>query len=46
MAGKATLHSTDSLKNRDLDFAHQIIAEEQNINNKRFEIGEKCIEYC
>lgn len=44
MAGKATLRSIDALKNRDLDLAHQIIADDKKINQKRFEIEEKCIE--
>ena len=44
MVGKAIIRSTDSLKNRDLDSAHQLIADDQKINNKRFEIEEKCIE--
>ena len=44
MVGKAMLRSTESLKNRDLELARQIIADDQKINNKRFEIEEKCIE--
>lgn len=43
MAGKAILRSVDALKNRDLELAHQIITDDQKINNKRFEIEEKCI---
>jgi phosphate transport system protein len=44
MVGKAILHSVDALKNRDLELAQQIIADDQKINNKRFEIEEKCIQ--
>ena len=44
MVGKAIIRSVDALKNRDLELAHQIIADDQKINNKRFEIEEKCIE--
>jgi phosphate transport system protein len=44
MVGKAIIRSVDALKNRDLELAHQIIADDQKINNKRFDIEEKCIE--
>ena len=44
MVSKAILRSIDALKNRDLELAHQIIAEDQKINGKRFEIEEKCIQ--
>ena len=44
MVGKAIIRSIDALKNRDLELAHQIIADDQKINNKRFEIEEKCIQ--
>jgi phosphate transport system protein len=44
MVGKAILSSVNSLKNRDLELAHQIIADDQKINNLRFSIEEKCIE--
>jgi len=44
MVGKAILKSVDSLKNRDLELAHQIITDDQKINNQRFKIEEKCIE--
>jgi phosphate transport system protein len=43
MVGKAILLSIDALKKRDLDLARQIITDDQKINNKRFEIEEKCI---
>jgi phosphate transport system protein len=44
MVSKATLRSIEALKNRDLDLAHQIIADDKKINRKRFEIEEKCVE--
>jgi len=44
MVGKAIIRSVDALKNRDLELAHQIIADDQKINGKRFEIEEKCIQ--
>ena len=44
MVGKAILRSIDALKNRDMDLANQIIADDQNVNRKRFEIEEKCIQ--
>ena len=44
MVQKAILRSIDALRNRDQDLAHQIIADDQNVNRKRFEIEEKCIE--
>lgn len=44
MVGKATLRSIDALKNRDLELARQIIADDQKINGKRFEIEEKCVQ--
>jgi len=44
MVSKAILHSIDALKNRDLELARQIIADDQKINGKRFEIEEKCVQ--
>jgi len=44
MVSKAILRSIDALKNRDLELAHQIIADDQKINSKRFEIEQKCIQ--
>jgi phosphate transport system protein len=44
MVGKAIGRSVDALKNRDLELARQVIADDQKINNKRFEIEEKCIQ--
>ena len=44
MVSKAMLHSIDALKNRELELAHQIVTDDKKINQKRFEIEEKCIE--
>ncbi len=44
MVSKAILRSIDALKNRDLELARQIIAEDKKINQKRFEIEESCVE--
>jgi phosphate transport system protein len=44
MVSKALLRSIDALKNRDLELARQIIADDQKVNGKRFEIEEKCVE--
>lgn len=44
MVSKAMLRSIEALKNRDMELAHQIIADDKKINQKRFEIEEKCVE--
>jgi len=44
MVSKATLRSIDALKNRDLELAQQVITDDKKINQKRFEIEEKCVE--
>lgn len=44
MASKAIIRSVEALKKRDLDQAHQVIDDDQKMNDKRFEIEEKCIE--
>ena len=44
MASKAILRSIDALKTRDIEMARQLIADDQKVNQKRFEIEEKCIE--
>jgi phosphate transport system protein len=44
MVGKAAMRSVDALKDRDLELARQIIADDQKINHKRFEVEEKCIQ--
>jgi len=41
---KAILRSIESLKNRDIVLARQIIADDEKINHERFEIEEKCIQ--
>jgi phosphate transport system protein len=44
MVSKAILRSIESLKDRDIELAHQIIADDKKINQKRFNIEEKCVE--
>jgi phosphate transport system protein len=44
MVSKAMLRSIDAIKNRDLELAHQIVIDDKKVNQKRFEIEEKCIE--
>jgi phosphate transport system protein len=44
MVSKAMLRSIDALKNRDMALAHQIVSDDKKVNQKRFEIEEKCIE--
>jgi phosphate transport system protein len=44
MVGKAITSSIKALKERDLDLAHQIIIDDQKVNQKRFDIEEKCVE--
>jgi phosphate transport system regulatory protein PhoU len=44
MVSKALIRSVEALKNRNIELANQIIAEDQKVNNKRFEIEEQCIE--
>src|SRR4030042_5728110 len=44
IVSKATLRSIDALKNRDLELAQQVVADDNKVNRKRFEIEEKCIE--
>jgi len=41
MCSKAIVRSIEALKNRNQELAHQIIADDQKINDKRFEIEEK-----
>ena len=41
---KAISDSVEALKNRNLEAAHRIIADDEKINRKRFEIEEKCIQ--
>ncbi len=44
MVEKAIARSIEALKNRDIALAHEIIANDAKVNDKRFEIEEKCIE--
>jgi len=44
MTEEAILASVDALKNRDLEAARRIMAEDLNINRKRFQIEEQCIQ--
>ena len=44
MVEKALSRSVEALKSRDLDMAHQVIAGDQKVNQKRFEIEEKCVQ--
>lgn len=44
MVEKSIERAMESLRNRDLELAHQVIADDEKINHKRFEIEEKCIE--
>lgn len=44
MVEKAISRSVEALKKRDLDMAHQVIDDDLKINEKRFNIEEKCIQ--
>ncbi len=44
MVEKATSRSIEALKERDLDKAHEIVADDPKINRKRFDIEEKCVQ--
>jgi phosphate transport system protein len=44
MVEEAISRSTDALKNRDLPLAKQVIEDDRNINQKRYDIEEMCIE--
>jgi len=44
MVEKAILRSIEALKNRDIDLAKQVIVDDAKINEKRFEVEEKCIQ--
>jgi len=44
MVEKAIYRSMDALKNRDLELAKQVIADDSEIDRKRYAIEEKCIE--
>jgi len=44
MVEKALERAMEALKNRDLGLARQVIADDVKINQKRFDIEEKCVE--
>ncbi len=44
MVEKAVYRSMEALKNRDLELAKQVIADDSLIDRKRFDIEEKCVE--
>jgi phosphate transport system protein len=44
MVEKALERSMEALKNRNLEMAHQVIEDDTKINQKRFDIEEKCVE--
>jgi len=44
MAEKAIFHSVQTLKDREVAMAKQIITDDVKVNRKRFEIEEKCIQ--
>ncbi len=44
MVSKATLRSVEALKNRDLGLARQVVADDKKVNQKRFDIEEKCVQ--
>ena len=44
MVEKAISRSIEALKSRDLNMAHQIVADDTKINEKRFGIEEKCLQ--
>ena len=44
MVEKATSYSIEALKDRDLDKAQEVIANDLQINEKRFNIEEKCVQ--
>jgi len=43
MVGKAITSSVKALKERDMDLAHQVINDDLKVNQKRFEVEEKCV---
>jgi phosphate transport system protein len=44
MVSKAILDSVDALKNRNIEQANHIISDDQQVNHKRFEVEEKCVQ--
>lgn len=44
MVGRAVNRSIEALKNRDVSLAHQVILDDVEVNRKRYETEEKCLE--
>ena len=44
MVAKAITRSIEALKDRDLELARQVIADDKTINSKRFEVEEACLQ--
>jgi len=44
MVEKAIYRSMEALKNRDLELAKQVVADDSKVNQKRFEIEEMCVD--
>jgi phosphate transport system protein len=44
MVSKATLRAVEALKNRDLALARRVVADDKKVNQKRFDIEEKCVQ--
>jgi phosphate transport system protein len=44
MTEKAIIRSMEALKNRDLPLARQLVAEDRQIDQKRYDIEQKCVE--
>ncbi len=44
MVNKSIERSMEALKNRNLELAHQVVVDDAKINQKRFDIEEKCVE--
>jgi phosphate transport system protein len=44
MVGRAIDRSIEALKNRDVELAHQVVLDDVEVNRKRYETEEKCLE--
>ena len=44
MVNKSIERSMEALKNRNLELAHQVVVDDAKVNQKRFDIEEKCVE--
>lgn len=44
MVGRAIDRSIESLKNRDVSLAHQVVLDDVEVNRKRYETEEKCLD--